>query len=97
MIVTFYPYFLEWCILWAERLKHAARREKKPKCIHVSQMYPNVSTQTVLRPSDDNDDDDSNDDDDDDSDDDDDDDDDSNDDRVGAVVEQFGRTEEQIY
>ena len=45
----------------------------------------NVSTQTVLRPSDDNDDDDSNNDDD------------SNDDRVGAVVEQFGRTEEQIY
>ena len=70
---------------------------KTPKSIHVSQMYPNVSTQTVLRPSDDNDDDDSNDDDDDDSDDDDDDDDDSNDDRVGAVVEQFGRTEEQIY
>ena len=64
---------------------------KTPKSIHVSQMYPNVSTQTVLRPSDDNDDDDDN------SDDDDDDDDDSNDDRVGAVVEQFGRTEEQIY
>ena len=58
----------------------------------------NVSTQTVLRPSDDNDDDNSNNDDD--SNDDDesnDDDDDSNDDRVGAVVEQFGRTEEQIY
>ena len=95
LFVTFYFHFLEcWVCLfvchilsllsrvvrplgraseaWGEKLK-------KPRCIHVSQMYPNLSTQTALRPSDDNDDDS------------------SNDDRVGAVVEQFGRTEEQIY
>ena len=55
LFVTFYPHFLEWCVLQAERERRGAGRRENP------QMYPHKLYQGPTinsRPSDDDDDDD---------------------------------------